>query len=86
MERRQLLKRFDLDDHRVFHNQVKAVAAIELNVFINDRQWLLLLNAAQFEPNLSQFIRQTRFVSRLQQPWHPTSMYLTRRANDPARN
>jgi hypothetical protein len=52
VNRRKLLDRSDLYDHRILDNQIQSVAAIKPDAFVNDRQRFLLFD---FQTQLSQF-------------------------------
>jgi len=59
------LDSLDFDDHSTFDHKVKAIPAVELDILVHHREWLLLLN---FEAAVSEFEDETRLVGRLQQP------------------
>src|SRR2546429_4383884 len=59
------LDSLDFDDHSTFDHKVRAIPAVELDILVHHREWLLLLN---FEAALSEFEDETRLVGRLQQP------------------
>jgi hypothetical protein len=59
----QSIHRLNLDHHCPFHQEIDAIAAIQLNLIVDKRQGLLLFYP---QSSLLQLERQTGFVSRLE--------------------
>src|SRR5439155_21889061 len=73
------LDSLDFDDHSTFDHKVKAIPAVELDILVHHREWLLLLN---FEVAVSEFEDETRLVGRLQQPGANDSVHINGCAED----
>ena len=54
---------FEFDDDCMLHDQVQAVAAVQVDAAVLDSHWNLTLN---FQAGASQFVEQTRVVGGFQ--------------------
>ena len=70
---------FDLHDDFIFDNDVEPIAAIEIDLFVRDRQRSLF-----FEPQTSllHFVCEARFVGRFEKTGAEVSVNLDGRADD----
>ena len=66
---------FDLYDYGVLNEEVEPVSDIQSNVAIDYGERLL---AFDFQPPISQFEYQTSLVSRLEQAWPKSLVYVDR--------
>ena len=79
MDRGGSFRRFDLNYDCVFHHQIHFVRAFQFETLIGDRQMYL---PVKLKSQLPQFVTQTFFVNRFQQPGPQMAMNFDGRAND----
>ena len=78
----ELLDGLDLDDDLSVDQKIDPVPGIDQDLIVPNRQVLLAFNV---EASFSQLVRQTRLVSRFEQPRAQSRMDLERGAENPLR-
>jgi hypothetical protein len=76
---RKLLDRLHLDNQRLLHEEVDAIAIIEPNALIDDRYWLLRL---KWDFPQAEFVGEALLVGRLEQARPQRPMDLDTGSND----
>ena len=65
MDRKNVFNAFDFDNHFILDQQIKPVAAIQLNALVLDRQRALPLKGDSLQVN---FMAEAFFVCRFEEP------------------
>jgi hypothetical protein len=76
---KDLRHRRDLDNDRTFHEHVDAVARVDSNALIGNRNGNLSLND---KPLLTKLEREARFIDAFEEPWTERGVHPNCRSDD----